>query len=138
MNLYRVHQQLITNPLPNIRSAVFSALDAAALTVPTGEIAITAGSRGIDRIDEVILSVGEWLKQKGATSFIVPAMGSHNGATAEGQRSMIESFGITEKAMGMENSIQYGCRSSGVRRLRKCFYGSALRRCCWRAGHESN
>ena len=70
--------------------------------MPRGDIAITAGSRGIANIAEITRSVGDWLKSRGATPFIIPSMGSHNGATAEGQRNMIESLGITEDAMQME------------------------------------
>ena len=44
---------------------------------------------------------GDWLREHGARPFLFPAMGSHNGGTAEGQREMIESLGITEEAMGM-------------------------------------
>jgi hypothetical protein len=49
----------------------------------------------------IIRACGDWLRGRGANPFIVPAMGSHNGATAEGQRSMIESLGVTESSMNM-------------------------------------
>ena len=102
MNLYRVNQTLNANPLTNLTAEIRLQLESADLSIPQGEIAITAGSRGIDRIDQIIRTTGDWLKEQGATPFIVPAMGSHNGATADGQRAMIESFGITEAAMDME------------------------------------
>ena len=102
MKLYKVRQHLVANPLKNIQETVFQQLDALHISVPKGEVAITAGSRGIDRIDEVTKAVGDWLKEKGATPFIVPCMGSHNGATAKGQKAMVASLGITEAAMGME------------------------------------
>ena len=63
-------------------------------------VAITAGSRGIDRIDEVVRAVVDEVRALGAEPFIVPAMGSHGGATAEGQRELIAHYGITEAAMG--------------------------------------
>ncbi|MDA0991932.1 MAG: DUF2088 domain-containing protein, partial [Verrucomicrobia bacterium] len=102
MKLYRVHQNLVSNLLRDIPAAVHAQLDAANLTIPKGEVAITAGSRGIANIATITKATGDWLKARGATPFIVPAMGSHNGATAAGQRAMIESLGITESAMAME------------------------------------
>jgi|ETNmetMinimDraft_26_1059896.scaffolds.fasta_scaffold49052_1 hypothetical protein len=102
MKLYRVRQKLESNPLADVAAEVHRQLDAANLDVPQGDVAITAGSRGIANIDVMTRAVGDWLKSRGASPFIVPAMGSHNGATAEGQRNMIESLGITEEAMQME------------------------------------
>ncbi len=101
MRLHRVSQHLVSNPLGDVAAAVARQLDTLAQPVPRGEVAITAGSRGIDRLPEVIRAAGDWLRARGARPFIVPAMGSHNGATAEGQRAMLESLGITEAAMGM-------------------------------------
>ena len=69
---------------------------------PGMRIAITAGSRGIRNVDEITRSVVAFVKSRGATPFIVPAMGSHGGATAEGQRELLAGYGITEKAMGCE------------------------------------
>ena len=67
---------------------------------PGMNIAITAGSRSPANIVEVTRAVVDFIKSKGANPFIIPAMGSHGGATAEGQREMVESIGITEEAMG--------------------------------------
>lgn len=69
---------------------------------PGMRIAITAGSRGIRNVDEITRSVVACVKHCGATPFIVPAMGSHGGATAEGQKDMLAGFGITEEKMGCE------------------------------------
>ena len=67
---------------------------------PSMSVAVTAGSRGIARIDEIIRAVVDGLKVMGAEPFIVPAMGSHGGATAEGQAEILASLGVTEKACG--------------------------------------
>ncbi len=67
---------------------------------PGQRIAITAGSRGIDRIDEVVRAVVDEVRALGAEPFVIPAMGSHGGATAEGQRELIAHYGITEATMG--------------------------------------
>lgn len=64
-------------------------------------IAITVGSRGIPHLPQMVRVMGEMLKSWGACPFIVPAMGSHGGATAEGQVEMIEGYGVTEQACGM-------------------------------------
>lgn len=69
---------------------------------PGMRIAITAGSRGIRNVDEITRSVVACVKHCGATPFIVPAMGSHGGATAEGQKDMLAGFGITEEKMECE------------------------------------
>ena len=64
-------------------------------------IAVTVGSRGIQAIDKITLAVVRGLKDFGAEPFIVPAMGSHGGATAEGQRKVLAGYGITEETMGV-------------------------------------
>src|SRR5215210_692683 len=60
-------------------------------------VALTAGSRGIAEIDVVLRSLVRVLKEFGAEPFIVPAMGSHGGATAEGQVEVLRSLGVTEE-----------------------------------------
>ena len=67
---------------------------------PGMSIAITAGSRGIRNVDIITKAVVDGVKAMGANPFIVPAMGSHGGATAEGQVEMLAGYGITEEAMG--------------------------------------
>src|SRR5690606_8206455 len=63
-------------------------------------VAITVGSRGIANISVIIRAAVEHLKSLGAEPFIVPAMGSHGGGTAEGQRAVIEGYGVTEEFVG--------------------------------------
>ena len=67
---------------------------------PGMRIAVTAGSRGIRNVDEITRSVVAFVKACGAEPFIVPAMGSHGGATAEGQKELLAGYGITEEKMG--------------------------------------
>lgn len=66
------------------------------------EIAITAGSRGIESLPAILETIITELTSQGYEPFIVSAMGSHGGATAEGQRDLLESMGITESTMGCE------------------------------------
>ncbi len=58
-------------------------------------VALTAGSRGIDRIDQVLAATVTEVNRRGGQPFIVPAMGSHGGATVEGQLEVLAHFGIT-------------------------------------------
>lgn len=67
---------------------------------PRARVAITAGSRGIANIDRITRAVVDEMKSLGLAPFIVPAMGSHGGATAEGQAKLLEHYGVTESAMG--------------------------------------
>lgn len=64
-------------------------------------IAIAVGSRGIDNHVLVVRTLAEELKALGAEPFIVPAMGSHGGASAAGQVMVLETLGITEKSIGV-------------------------------------
>jgi nucleotide-binding universal stress UspA family protein len=72
------------------------------------KIAIAVGSRGVANIGKIVKKTGQYLNSIGTIPFIVPAMGSHGGATAEGQLEVLKSYGITEETMSMEikSSIQ--------------------------------
>lgn len=67
---------------------------------PGMSIAITAGSRGIDKLALIIREVVACLKERGAKPFVIPAMGSHGGATAAGQLDVIHGYGVTEDYVG--------------------------------------
>jgi hypothetical protein len=67
---------------------------------PGQSVAITAGSRGIANIHRIIKAIVEAMKALKAEPFIVPAMGSHGGGTAAGQRKVLESYGVTEEFCG--------------------------------------
>jgi len=87
----------------DIAAAVRTALERLDLgrTIRPGQtVALTAGSRGIANIPAVLRATAQFLKDLGARPFLVPAMGSHGGGTAEGQRQVIESYGITEEFVG--------------------------------------
>ena len=68
---------------------------------PGMSIAVTTGSRGVANMALTIRTVCDFLKEIGCKPFIIPAMGSHGGSTAEGQRMILSSFGITEETMGV-------------------------------------
>jgi len=67
---------------------------------PGMRVCITCGSRGIDNYVLLIRTLADFCKSRGAAPFAIPAMGSHGGATAEGQREVLEALGITEAAIG--------------------------------------
>ena len=67
---------------------------------PGESVAVSAGSRGVANIHLIIKTIVDHLKKLGAEPFIVPAMGSHGGGRAEGQRQIIESYGVTEAFCG--------------------------------------
>ncbi len=68
---------------------------------PGDRIAVGVGSRGITHLVEIVACVLEQLQILGAKPFIIPAMGSHGGATPQGQRDVLASYGITEHSMGV-------------------------------------
>ena len=72
----------------------------ASLIKPGMSIAITAGSRGIRNVDIITKAIVDFVKSRGADPFIVPAMGSHGGATAEGQLEILAGYNITPESMG--------------------------------------
>lgn len=101
--MFRVKQRFEGPMLHNIPTAVRETIAGLHLTdkVKPGEtVAITAGSRGIANIDRITRAVVDELKALGLKPFVVPTMGSHGEATAEGQRKILEHYGITESTMG--------------------------------------
>jgi hypothetical protein len=72
----------------------------AAVVTPGMTVAVGAGSRGLIERVALVRGVVSGLRALGAEPFVVPAMGSHGGATADGQRAMLESLGITEQTVG--------------------------------------
>jgi hypothetical protein len=64
-------------------------------------VAITAGSRGIANIGPILRTCGEVVREAGGEPFVMPAMGSHGGATAEGQRDVLAGYGLTRETLDM-------------------------------------
>jgi hypothetical protein len=82
-------------------------------------IAVAVGSRGIARLAEIVRGICGWLKAQGAEPFVFPAMGSHGGSTAEGQRKVLEDYGVTAGNVGAEilssmESVSIGCTPEGI------------------------
>ena len=101
--MLRVRQTFPRSRVANIPASVHTALGSAGLPVKRGDtVAVGAGSRGIANIAEIVKAAVDWLREMGARPFVFPAMGSHGGATADGQRGVLAHYGITEAAMGCE------------------------------------
>jgi hypothetical protein len=101
--MVRVQQHLAAAEIGDLAAAVHEQLALAGVgeTVRPGmRVALALGSRGIARIDELAAAVVAGLNARGAHPFIVPAMGSHGGATAQGQLEVLARLGITEERVG--------------------------------------
>ena len=99
-NIFRLRQLFDAPEVSNVAGEVenqLSRLQLAEKIQPGQTVAISAGSRGIANIHIIIKAVADHLRSLGAEPFIVPAMGSHGGGTAEGQQGIIEGYGITEE-----------------------------------------
>ncbi|MDK2925936.1 MAG: hypothetical protein PWQ41_1710 [Bacillota bacterium] len=100
---YRVKQNLECPVISDVEGAVRAALSTLRLSErirPGARVAITAGSRGIANIPLILRTVVQAIRKAGGEPFLVPAMGSHGGATAEGQLAILASLGITEESVG--------------------------------------
>lgn len=99
----KVLQKFDDNHIHDIPSAIENELlkPEIAGAIKRGQnIAITVGSRGISNIASITREVVKIVKGLGANPFIVPAMGSHGGGTQEGQKQIVESYGVTEEYTG--------------------------------------
>jgi hypothetical protein len=100
--LARVRQRFDTRRVANVEAELapqFARVAADAIG-PGMRVAITAGSRGIADIDRITAAVVAEVRRLGAEPFVVSAMGSHGGATPEGQREVLASYGITPERVG--------------------------------------
>jgi hypothetical protein len=99
--MIRVKQAFQGPTVEDVPGAVRTALGRLALPVKAGQsVALTVGSRGVVNVAAIVRATVEHMKALGAFPFIIPAMGSHGGGTAEGQRAVLEHYGVTEGTMG--------------------------------------
>lgn len=102
-NMYRLRQSFDRTAVADIPGTVRAELKKLVLEKrvrPGQRIALTGGSRGVANIALILKTVVEHLKTIGASPFIFPAMGSHGGATAEGQAAVLTHYGVTEEFTG--------------------------------------
>ncbi len=101
--MYRIKQNFSNDKISDIKAEVFKQLDSIGIKEkikPMDNIGVTCGSRGINNIDAIVKATVDYVKQCGGEPFILPAMGSHGGATDEGQKHVCEKFGVSEEKMG--------------------------------------
>ncbi|MCC3358987.1 lactate racemase domain-containing protein [Bacillus sp. REN16] len=119
--MIKVHQKFNDEKIADVETHISNELaEKMVLANLQGKrIAITAGSRGIKDIDKITKKVLDELKDAGAEPFIVPAMGSHGGATAEGQKHFLENYNITEESMNVPiissmDTVKVGMLDEGI------------------------
>jgi hypothetical protein len=120
--LATIRQAVPTAPLADVAQAVrdeLARIDLRSRVEPGARIAVGAGSRGITDYALIVGTVVRELQALGAEPFIFPAMGSHGGATAEGQRGVLAEWGITPERMGCEvrssmEVVQVGETPTGI------------------------
>lgn len=97
----KVRQTFCAEVLDQVESRLLRGLEENCAPIRPGDrIAITCGSRGIDQYVTLVRTIVAFVRSKGGEPFLVPSMGSHGGATAEGQAEVLHRFGITEEAVG--------------------------------------
>lgn len=96
---------------------------------PGSRIAIAVGSRGITGLFEIVREVIRLVRSAGAEPFIVPAMGSHGGATPAGQKKLLAEYGISEESLGVavEASLETTCLGKSAEGVDVHFSTTALR-----------
>jgi len=117
-----IEQQLPNQTVQDIPEEIrkeFSRIQLKDKIQPGMRIAITAGSRGIYKIPLILKTVVDEIKSWGAEPFLIPTMGSHGGATAEGQVDFLKGLGITEETVGAPilatmDVIEIGSTSDGL------------------------
>src|SRR5207253_7376091 len=77
------------------------ALDLGSRLRPGARVAVAVGSRGVSPLRQVVAAIVAELRALGAEPFVVPAMGSHGGGTADGQREVLANYGISEAGFGV-------------------------------------
>ncbi len=92
--MFLVRQRFAAGKLVDVSGALRTELERCTIC-PGKQIAIAVGSRGIANLPVIVSGVADWVRAQGGEPFIVPAMGSHAGATADGQRQLLEKLGIT-------------------------------------------
>ena len=114
--MMRVRQRFPNSPQLDIRAVIeqgFRSQDIGERVKPGSRIAVAVGSRGIRNLDKIVSFLVELLKAAGSKPFIVPAMGSHGGATPEGQTELLATYGITEQRLGVPLKASMEVKSLG-------------------------
>lgn len=103
--MYPVRQIFDSDSLEDIKEALIRQLNKQEISDkihPGDQVAVAVGSRGIKNLSLIVRTVIEAVRALNAVPYIVSAMGSHGNGTEEGQRAILEGYGITEEALGVE------------------------------------
>jgi hypothetical protein len=115
--MFEVQQRFPPSRQMDFQSVIeeqFAASGVLAKITPGMRIAVGAGSRGINHLSNIVEAVLAVLKGAGSRPFIVPAMGSHGGATADGQAKVLAGYGITQETMGAPLETSMAVRKIGT------------------------
>lgn len=109
-----VKQKFDSAKIEDIPAATMDAADKLiAKMKPGATVAVGVGSRGIANIPEIVRATVDRLKSAGMKPFIIPTMGSHGGATAEGQLEVLANLGVTPDSIGVEFKATMECKQIG-------------------------
>lgn len=119
--MYRIRQKFIDNAIGDIAGAVEKTLSRVSINdkIWGKTIAVAVGSRGITHLPLYVKTIITFLKENHCKVFIVPSMGSHGGAIAKNQKSILEHLGVSEQSMGVEirasmQTVEIGKTVDGV------------------------
>lgn len=99
--MIKVRQDFPLTKIEDVAAAVREEVDRCASSLTSGSsIAVAVGSRGIAKLETLVRETVSVLTARGMHPFIVPAMGSHGGATAEGQTDVLAGLGVSEDSVG--------------------------------------
>ncbi|GKH50407.1 hypothetical protein CE91St46_15180 [Eubacteriales bacterium] len=100
--MLHIRQEFNCDRIFDPTAATMAALDKIQMPPLQGKrVGITAGSRHLDNLPEILRATARFLRRYGAIPFVIPAMGSHGGATADGQKLLLQNLGITEETVDM-------------------------------------
>ncbi len=99
----KMKQDLVNRKIDDLSGAIRNELGnigLQSLVRPGWKVAVTAGSRGVSRYPQILATIVDELKKVGVKPFLIPAMGSHGGATSEGQVEVLRHLGVTTNSVG--------------------------------------
>ena len=100
-DLVKIRQRFPRERIENLERELLAQLQHFPFSLPAGSrVAVGVGSRGIANLQLIVATVVGFLRSHDYSPFIVPAMGSHGGATEEGQKAVLAGYGITEEKVG--------------------------------------
>ena len=112
--MFRVHQRFDATSPVDVAASVAAGFPVIHDRLKPGmQVAVGVGSRGISNLAKVVAAVISELKSAGTEPFIIPAMGSHGGATPEGQAGLLADYGVTEASMGVPVRASMEVKSLG-------------------------